>query len=162
MKVKLPEGVCSPQDLQAIILEIKQYADWSSHAAVKQKVVAKSAVTDKPSVSAEAASIVKDWAGDKTLTRQGLDDLVTELEEFAESAPYMTITLAAAPSGGLKKELVAWCRQNIEPNVLVAFKFNSTILGGLVVRYGSRVYDWSFRRQILANRNAFAEVLRRV
>ena len=53
------------------------------------------------------------------------------------------------------------CRP-VAPDVLVNFQFNATILGGMVVRYGSHVYDWSFRRQILAKRDTFPEVLRRV
>jgi hypothetical protein len=161
MKIKLPDGISSPQDLRAVILEIKDYAGWSAKAAVKKQVAGK-ADADKPTVSAEAAAIVKAWSGDKALTRSSLDELVAVLEEFADTASSLTLTLAAPPSGGLKKELVGWCRQNIEPDVLVSFSFNSTILGGMVVRYGSRIYDWSFRRQILANRAAFPEVLRRV
>jgi hypothetical protein len=161
MKIQLPDGICSPQDLRAVILEIRDYARWSSHAAVKKQVSGKAA-GDKPETTPEAAAIVKAWTDNKPLTQAGLDELIAELEDFEAEAPYLTITLAAAPSGGFKKELAAWCRQNIEPNVLVSFKFNSTLLGGLVVRYGSRIYDWSFRRQLLTNRAKFPEVLRRV
>jgi hypothetical protein len=32
----------------------------------------------------------------------------------------------------------------------------------MVVVHGSRIYDWSFRRQILATREKFPEVLRNV
>jgi F0F1-type ATP synthase delta subunit len=84
------------------------------------------------------------------------------LREFEESAPHITLTLAAPAPNGLKKTLISWCRDNIDKNILVDFKFNATILGGMVVVYGSRIFDWSFKRQILAAREKFPEVLRNV
>jgi len=62
----------------------------------------------------------------------------------------------------IQKNLVNWCRENIAPNILITFQFNATLLGGMVIRHGSNIFDWSFRRQILAARNNFPEVLRRV
>jgi F0F1-type ATP synthase delta subunit len=50
----------------------------------------------------------------------------------------------------------------VAPNMLVDFKFNSTMLGGMVVQYGSHIYDWSFRQRILDARDKFPEVLRSV
>jgi F0F1-type ATP synthase delta subunit len=70
--------------------------------------------------------------------------------------------LAAPPSNGIKKTLVAWCRKNIATDILVNFDFNSTLLGGMVVRYGSHVFDWSFRRKILEEHSKFPGVLRNV
>lgn len=161
MKLKLPETISSPQDLKATILEVRQYARWFSHASVK-KQVAGGRSAEPPAISGAASSAIKEWAGDKPLTLDMLEDLLAALEDFEKSAPQLTITLAAAPGGGLKKTLVAWCRTHVEPNVLVNFDFNSTLLGGMVVRYRSHVFDWSFRRQILAARGRFPEVLRRV
>jgi F0F1-type ATP synthase delta subunit len=74
----------------------------------------------------------------------------------------MTITLAAPATTGIKKQLTAWCRDNVAPDVLVRFEFNQTLLGGMVVRFGSHIYDWSLRRQILDGRTKFPEVLRNV
>jgi F0F1-type ATP synthase delta subunit len=84
------------------------------------------------------------------------------LEDFSDSAPRVTVTLAAPAPNSLKQTIALWFRENIAPNTLVNFKFNSTILGGMVVVYGSRIYDWSFRRQILVSREKFPEVLRNV
>jgi F0F1-type ATP synthase delta subunit len=46
--------------------------------------------------------------------------------------------------------------------MLVTVRFNSTIAGGMVVRLGSRMYDWSWRRLLMEQRSNYAEVLRRV
>ncbi len=161
MKLKLPDSVVSLQDLQALIVDIKLYAKWYSHAAVKQKLDIKQ-TTDMPTASAAASILLNERAAKKALSPQDLEDLVADLEDFRDNAPQVSITLAAPAAGELKRNLAAWCRDNIEANILVSFSFNSTLLGGMVVRYGSHVYDWSFRRQILANRAKFPEVLRSV
>ena len=164
MRLQLHDSVSSPQDLKTLILDIREYARWFSHVATKQRVRAEKDVgkTDEPpSMSEAAVALLKGVSGDKPLTQESLDSLITALEDFEAQAPLIEVTLAAPPSGGLKKTLTAWFRKNIDPNVLVSFQFNSTLLGGMVVRYGSRIFDWSFRRQILAERGHFPEVLRR-
>jgi hypothetical protein len=161
MKLNLQDSVASRQDLKALVLEIRKYAEWFSRTSVKMHFSADNSPA-APALSAAATSIIKAWDGDKPLTQKSLDDLIATLEDFENTAPHITITLGAAPPGEIKKLLVAWCRKNIDPGMLVDIRFNATLLGGMVVRYGSHVYDWSFRRQILAARETFPEILRRV
>lgn len=161
MKLKLPGSVCSPQDLQSLIVEVRQFAKWFSHVSVKQKMSLEQ-TSAQPAISAGAAELINTYAAGKDLTVQILDDLIADLEDFRTNAPQLTITLAAPAHGELKRTLAAWCRDNIEDNILVSFQFNSTLLGGMVVRHGSRIFDWSFRRQLMAGRDKFPEVLRRV
>lgn len=161
MKLKLDESVSSLQDLRGLVMEIRDYAKWHNHNAIKKRVHVRIA-TKEPDMTMSAHAILHEWSAGKELTSKGLDELIATLEDYGRKAPTITITLAALPSAGMKKLLVAWCRDNLSPNVLVDFQFNSTLLGGMVVRSSSHVYDWSFRRQILAERNKFPEVLRRV
>lgn len=162
MKLKLDPSVASPQDLQALIAELHNYARWYGANAIKKQVHARRPAPDQPELSPAAKAVLRAWCTDNPLSRASIDMLTTRLEHFLETAKVMTITLAAPPTGGIKKLLTGWCRDNITPDVLVRFEFNQNILGGLVVRYGSRIYDWSFRRQILAERAKFPEVLRSV
>ncbi len=159
--LKLPNSVASQQDLTALILEVHTYAKWFSHVMVKQQVHV-GQMGEPPPVSEAAGQLLHAWAAGQPLSQQRLDELLAALEEFKTTAPSITITLAAPAPGDLKQTLTAWCRQNIAPSILVTFKFNATLLGGMVVRYGSHVLDWSFRRQILAARGNFPGILRRV
>lgn len=161
MKLQLPNSISSQQDVTALLLELRGYANWYSHASIKQRTGV-TGTMEPPAVSDAAATVLNDWANGKTLTAPDLDDVMNALEQFKDTAPTISITLAAPATNSLKQTLVAWCRANIAPDVLVTFRFNSTLLGGMVVRYGSHIFDWSFRRQILANRQHFPEVLRRV
>ncbi|MBL8160057.1 F0F1 ATP synthase subunit delta [Candidatus Saccharibacteria bacterium] len=159
--LRLPDSVSSLQDLATLQLEVRAYARWLSHEAVKIKVHAKN-ISEPPPLSPAANQLIHDYTAGKPATPAGLDELVQQLEDRKKKAPTLTITLAGPPTRGLKGTLVGWCRENIAPDVLVNFQFNASILGGLVVRSGSHTFDWSFRRQILDNRAKFPEVLRHV
>lgn len=157
----LPDSVSSPQDLLALTIDVRAYARWFSHNSIKARASATRG-SQAPAVSPVTIELIRNWTGEVLLSQESLDELIAALEKFRDTAPTLTITLAGPAGGELRKTLVGWCRANIAPNVLVSFRFNATLLGGMVVRYGSRVFDWSFRRQIIANRNGFTEVLRNV
>jgi uncharacterized protein YejL (UPF0352 family) len=161
MKLKLPDSVSSVQDVTALILEVREYTRWFSHATILKKMNNKN-IPKQPTLSASSSEMIRNWAEGKSLTRQSLDELIASLEKFKRSSETMTIVLAAPATNDIKRQLVSWCRKNVSDNILVSFQFNATLLGGMVVRYGSRIFDWSFKRKILANRGHFPEVLRNV
>lgn len=161
MQVALPSSVSSLQDLNTLSLEIREYSKWFAHNAIKERVHAKNA-TPPPTLSAGGLELVRSASSAKLLTQKDLDTLLAQLEILKTKAPTITITLAAPASKDIKESLVGACRLHIAQEALVNFKFNSGILGGMVISYGSHVFDWSFRRRILENRLAFTEVLRSV
>ncbi len=161
MKVKLPRTVVTPQDLSALIIEVKEYAKWYAHESIKRQFSRQSS-NSHPTLSSGASELIRTWFGTKEPNRIGFDTLIRTLEQYAKASSLVTITLAAPAPGSLKSTLVEWFRDNVSPDIMISFQINSTILGGMVVRYGSRVFDWSFRRQILDASAKFPEVLRRV
>jgi F0F1-type ATP synthase delta subunit len=96
------------------------------------------------------------------MTQNSLAKLIKKLEQVRSNSSVITITLAAVAGNDIKKKLVAWCRHNISSDVMVSFNFNSGLLGGMVIRFGSQIFDWSFKRQILSASTNFPEVIRRV
>jgi hypothetical protein len=161
MNFKLPITVASTQDLNALILELREYSYWSSHEAIKQKVEVKDTL-NPPNLSPDTIKFIYEWKSVTPADHQNVGELIAALELCSTEAPSITFTLAAPPTVNVKRMLVSWCRDNISPDVLVSFQFNTTLLGGMVVRFGSRMFDWSFKRQILDARSNFPEVLRRV
>ncbi len=158
----LPDSIASSQDLAAVVGEIKQYTQWYLHEAIKTRVGARSGHSQEPVLSEAAGDLIREAAKQAPLNRISLERLSKTLEAFSKTSPIVTITLAAPVTKELKRRLVEWCRHNIAENVLVTFQHNATILGGMVFRYKSRVFDWSFRRSILDNKVSFAEVLHSV
>ena len=159
--LNLSNDVVSAYDLKALILEIEKYSQWYGQTTVKLRYN-KAAAKEQPTLSSAATELINQAAGDGQLSQKQLDDLLYSLHDLLETLPQMTITLAAPAPGSLRRQLADWARKNLDPNTLVNFKFNATILGGMVVSYGSRTFDWSFRRQIIANRYKLAEHLRHV
>lgn len=157
MKLNLPDSIASEQDLGALIVEIHGCLKWLMHESIKKRGGA-SQTAPPPEMSVAASTLVHEWGA----SQEKLEALITELEKLHKSAKIITITLAAQPSNSLKASLVSWCRKEIAADVLVNFGFNRGLLGGMVVRVGSRVFDWSFRRQILSGADTFPEVLRSV
>lgn len=161
MKLSLPDEVASSQDLKAVIADVRRYSKWASQNSIKQRV-SSSKADSQPEISAAAVNFINQWLVENGKQAKTLDPLIEMLEDFAGSVPHATVTLAAPAPRKLKQEIVAWFRKNVQPDILVDFKFNATMLGGMVVHYGSQVYDWSFKKSILANRAKFPEVLRNV
>lgn len=161
MKLTLPDSVASAQDLATILGDVHTYAKWASRELIKQKVSGKS-TGPHPEISSDASAIIRAWSSGKALTQTNIDSLVKALEDYKKAAPTITITLAAVPSGEVKAKLVAWCRKEIAQDVLVSFRLNRNILGGMVVAYGSHIHDWSFRRKLLEAPKPFHEVLAHV
>lgn len=162
MSLTLPSNIWSPEDLRELISNLKQYATWLAGYSIRQRVSSPGRADEPPALSATAVSMLHELQDRHALTQASVDKLIADLEAIEVVAPRIHFTFAAAPSNGLKRAFVGWCRSNISHDILVGFGFNTTILGGMVVRYGSHIFDWSFRRQLLASRDRFPEVLRRV
>jgi F0F1-type ATP synthase delta subunit len=162
MKLRLPETVYTVQDVQALLLDVKTYTQWFNHQAIKKKLKIKRASNSQPSISIAAQQLIHDWSIQKPISQSSLDELIAAIESFQVQAPQFNVTLAAPPTAKIKQSIVNWCRDNVTTNALVNFQFDANILGGVVIRYGSQLFDWSFRRQILASRHNFPEILRRV
>jgi hypothetical protein len=153
------ELVNSPSELKALILEVQRYASWYGQAAVKMKATGAKAETPPPASTA-ASKLIKAWGQQKPLNQKSLGELADQLKELESKAKTITITMAGPAPLAMKEKITSWCRQNIDPNILIEFRFKSALLGGIVVRFGSHVYDWSFKRQIMASKSKFGEILR--
>ena len=162
MKSNLPASIVSSQDLTMTIREIQDYVAWATHETIKHRTGSKKPLSLQPELTPAATELVSNWGKQRGATADSYRQLVEALERIAKTAPTITITLAGPAPQHTKEKIVAWCRENLSANILVTFKFNRTLLGGMVVRAGSRIYDWSLHRKLLDNGSAFTEVLRHV
>lgn len=140
-----------------LVIEARDYSRWVTHDLIKKRVNPKQK-SEPPVLSPTTNELIQM----NSVDQNNLNELIESLENYVDNATSITVTLAAPPTGDIKASLTSWCRKNIASNILVNFRFNRTLLGGMVVRYGSHIFDWSFRRQILESGNNFPEVLRRV
>lgn len=162
MSFSIPPSLSSPQDVASLQAELRVYADWLSHQTIKQRVSGTPATATPPATSEATAAILRDWAAQTPASAASLEALQTAIAAAVAAAPRLTITLAAPAPAPLRASLTAWCREHIAADALVSFRFNATLLGGMVIVAGSRIFDWSWRRQILEHKADIAGILRRV
>ncbi len=157
----LPPTVYSSNDVTSLTLEIRAYAKWYRQYVNAARVGTK-LTAEQPDLTELASNVIRQWSQSTPLSPERIDQLIEDLETTARHAPSITITLAAPAPAEVKHALVMWCRSNLHPDMLVTVRFSSTIAGGMVVRLGSRMYDWSWKRLLMEQRSNYAEVLRRV
>jgi hypothetical protein len=148
----LPNSIYSPDHLRFCIGELRSYAvalaerDRGSQVAL-------------PELSVESSDLLHEIKGADSNRFDVVTALASELERHLESAPNVTITLAAPAPHGLKIELVRWLRDNILREVMVEFLVNPDISGGMILRTRNKVYDLSFRTKLLENSARFVPIL---
>lgn len=158
MNSTLPASISSPKDLSLLILDIKKYAKWylQYYNASKTKVKYSA---PQPEISKTASELIIFWDKQKPLTPTSLDTYIKLLEKMSRTAPVLTITLADPASAEIKEALSKWCRENLNSEVLISFQYSSSILGGMILRTGSKIYDWSFRKKLTDNTKTFTRIL---
>lgn len=152
MKLKLPEDIVSGEDLKDVIEELKGYKAYLHHKQILNKVSSRKS-GDAPRLSEAAADLIAQARDGGTLKLAELDKLINELNEVFARSLRVKIILAAAPTPGIKKKLSGWMRDNVSGSLLIDFRYDSAILGGMIVVFGSHINDWSFRRQILESKD---------
>ncbi|MFI5240652.1 MAG: hypothetical protein ACHQUB_03000 [Candidatus Saccharimonadia bacterium] len=157
MARKLPDAIVTPDDVLLLALEIGQVADLQREAAMR-----KSSKTPDLEISPQLLEWLDIKPGGALPSATELDKSKLEAETIRQSAPTATITLAALPAHKFKSELVSWFRSEIHPETLVVFVLNREIAGGLAIRFGSQIFDWSFRKLLLTNQQAMSKVLKDV
>ena len=162
-QLKLDESISSSEDLRAVIEEIKVYKSAFRQAQIKAAVSTRSGRQPLPELSASAAATLSQFrAASKPIIIENIEQALTELERVFTHAFKIRVVLAAPAPNSLKRRLTDWMRNNIAKDLLIDYRYDSAILGGMVVIAGSHIYDWSFRRDLQANREKLIEVITRV
>ncbi|HUC20299.1 MAG TPA: hypothetical protein VMR98_02270, partial [Candidatus Polarisedimenticolaceae bacterium] len=139
MEAKLPAEIYSVDRILAVSEELHSYSVYLSASRVQG---VKAEAFD---LSSRAEAVVNLIPEDQR-TAEGIEAYRLQLEGLATTAPAVTLILAAQAKPGLKQELVNWLRANIHPGLLVNFRANPNIAGGIVIRTINHVYDCSFRQ----------------
>lgn len=158
MTVKLPDGITTPQQVEACLMDLEAYIGSVRDRSVRQTATQTNEAP--PQLSAELVIVLAAAGLGENPNVQQLEELKALVGTWRE-LPIIEVTLPAIPGPTLRKQLVSWFRALGQP-VLVQFSFQRELAGGLMVRTPKRVYDFSFRRQIMAGREKLGEAMRRV
>lgn len=155
--LKLPLDLYSPDQLGILLVEANEHLSAIRDASVRAKTAGRVVEIANPHTSALMTGILQ--SNDfKANDPQSYVVLSKGFTIVRDKAPVAHLTLAALPNRTLKRQLVEWFRQNVNPYMLLTFAVRTDIGGGVVVRVGSRIYDFSFRQQILGNKHRISEI----
>jgi hypothetical protein len=155
---QLPPAVYSPALVESVMYDIQYYLDWVRQNKIRKTVGAKA--KEEPTHSAETAVVINAWLAGKPATIESLEALHDALRDI--KLPQVHIMLAALPNRAQREALVNWFRTNVSPSLLLSFVADRNLGGGLVVRTPNRVFDYTWKQQLIAGRSKLAEILHRV
>jgi len=157
MNVRLPAELYSPDQLGIMMLELRTSLEQQRNAAIKAQVTKQVGDGVRPHLSGLLTNTLiesKIEASDLA----SLEELSKQLETIRDKAPVAHIILTAAPTPALKTRLVKWFRTEVNPYALLSFATREDIGGGMIVRAGSHIYDFSFRTRLKENKTRIAEI----
>lgn len=158
MAFELPSAVYSPQLLESVTYEIEQYLAWYRQTKVQKKVGAP--LAEEPSHSGETVLVIEAWLEGKPATVERLESLIDYLKKL--NMPVVHLSLAALPNHDQRARLVDWFRHEAGSRpILISFIADRTMGGGVMVRTPNRLFDLSWKQQLIAGRAHLAEILRR-
>lgn len=152
---RLPLDLYSPEQLSAVIIELREYSSALRDMQVRAKM-AKSEITP-PHTSALLLGVIHSTEANAT-DMTAIEKLLHQLEAIRDKAPTAHIMMAALPNRDLKRKLIEWFRTQIHPYMLLTFATRTDIGGGIIMQAGSHIYDYSFRQQLLNNKHRISEI----
>jgi hypothetical protein len=155
---QLPGAVYSPQLLESVIYDIQYYLDWIRQNQIRKQVGAKP--KDEPNHSDETVLVIETWLAGKPPTLSAIEALLDHLKSL--KLPEVHIMLAALPNHTQRVVLVEWFRNNTNQQLLLSFVADRNLGGGIVVRTPNRVFDFTWKQELVAARDKLAGILRRV
>lgn len=158
--LKLPDTISSPDQIMAFIEDLADYQAYirKLNVAAKVKVDSPSGL-ESPSMPIELVEFLKSQFGNEEVAIARLEEIKTFFKEVKASCPSIHIMMAYLPTVSERAEIVHWFRNNIAENILINFTQNSDVIGGLLIRTRTKIFDMSFRTVLLANKARLAELI---
>jgi hypothetical protein len=155
---ELPAAVYSPQLLESVVYDIQYYLDWIRQNQIRKKVGAQP--KEEPNHSAETVLVIEAWLAGKPATLESIEALLKYLKEL--ELPEVHIMLAALPNHAQREVFVTWFRNNTTPHLMLSFVADRNLGGGIVVRTPNRIFDYTWKQELVAGRDKLAGIVRRV
>lgn len=91
---------------------------------------------------------------------ENLEQLIMGLDDISHNAPRLTLTLAQEPDLIQTDKLVTWIRQELGGSILLDIKVQPSIIGGCLIRVGSKQFDGSYQTRLKSSQQGLVQALR--
>ena len=82
------------------------------------------------------------------LGKEGIEGSLQSLEDYLKSLKEINITLAFEPSKGVIDKIYDWVVKNVGEDVIVNMSIQNNILGGAVISFNGRYFDYSLEGKL--------------
>ena len=154
--VQLPLDLYSPEQLSAIIIELRAHNSAVRDANVRSKATHEQSPAPVHTSALLMATLRE--AGVGPTDESALEKLLKQLEVIRDRAPAVHLMMAALPNRDFKRKLTDWFRAEIHPYAMLTFATRMDIGGGIIIQAGSHIYNYSFREQILSHKQRISEI----
>jgi F0F1-type ATP synthase delta subunit len=148
--------IASPSDLRRARRELEALDEFLHQSALREG----GKVVKLPNISRALEDLASD-SGLNLLKKTDRDRLEKFITLLTQKAPVLHISFASEPSAKSLAKLMAWLRDNIHPQVLVAVGIQPSIAAGCLVRTPNRQFDFSMRQALDYQTAAFISNLRK-
>jgi len=160
VKLTLPDNISSPDQLLDFVDNLTAYQSYIRRLNVANKVkVGHPAKIEAPAMPVELISFLDTQFGDEGATIERLEKIKDFFLELRKDSPTVHIMMAFLPTTSERIMMTHWFRENIAPNILLNFSQNSDVIGGLIVRTKTKIFDLSFRTILLSNQKKLMELI---
>lgn len=149
-KLKLSNRISGTSDLIKTIRELEKIDDFLYQTHLR--------MPGRPVTLPKSSKTLDDLAqvnNVSLLDEKERKQLLKSLEEARDKSLVMHISFATEPSSSFLEKITGWCRENVDPYVLINVGLQPSVVVGCEVRTTNKVFDMSLRskfeemRQIL-------------
>lgn len=149
----LPPSVVGSADVARLKRSLEAFDEQEHQAHLRHKAGEHEEVLQPSRLLQEVAAL-----NDKDLQHAAdRKTILALLDELLKNGVTVTISFAVDPSPLFMNKLVEWLRANIAPNLLVRVGLQPNIAAGCIVRTPSKIYDFSLRKQLDAQRSMLVD-----
>lgn len=152
----LPASVVSRIDISRLVSEVEKVDNELTTAAVRAKAGA--AEQARPTLSEQLTEFLMQ---NKLTLVSGHDraELIKQLRLLKDRAPVIHMTFAVEADRDSLGQLVAWLRESVHPQAVIAVGLQPGLVAGVYLRTPNHVHDLSLRAALRGGRDALANEL---
>jgi len=155
---KLPPSTASKIEMARLVHEV----EWIDHELTTTSVRSKAGIHKH--VEPVFSEQLRDFLDENKvslieLSGRDRDQLIKQLRLLKEKAPVIHMTFATTADSESLQQLIAWVRESIHPQAIVAVGMQPALVAGVYIRTPNRVHDLSLRSQLEGSHDVLVKSL---
>lgn len=154
MELKLPDILATKQDVVRIHRDLQAFMDTAAQSILRhEKPVKYPGISDSLRAVAVANQI-------NLHNEEAAQRLLDDLGQLKEKMIVIHISFTTDPPVEVLHKIVAWLRQEINPQIVIQVGLQPSIAAGIILRTPKHQYDFSLRQHLYKQRDKLIEAIK--